>query len=49
MRQPTAARQRRYAPLAVVVLGLLLGGCGGGQDDLLRYIDQVKARHLGGR
>ncbi len=31
-----------------VLLGLLLAGCGGGQSDLLRYIDQVKARP-GGR
>lgn len=35
-------------PLAALLLALSVAGCGGGQDDLLRYIDEVKARP-GGR
>jgi type IV pilus assembly protein PilP len=34
--------------LLAAVLGGVLAGCSGGQDDLLRYIDQVKAKP-GGR
>lgn len=48
-RQTTAPpRPGRPALLAVAALGVLLGGCSGGHDDLLRYIDEVKARP-GGR
>lgn len=47
-RHTTLSRPRRPILLAIVASAALLGGCSGGQDDLLRYIDQIKARP-GGR
>jgi type IV pilus assembly protein PilP len=47
--QQAAGRQAGAARgLFAAMLGVLLAGCSGGQDDLLRYIDQVKAKP-GGR
>ncbi len=45
----TLPRPLARLPLAFLVLtAVALGGCGGGQSDLLKYIDQVKAKP-GGR
>lgn len=47
-RHTSVIRAGSPALLAVAALAVVLGGCSGGQDDLLRYIDEVKARP-GGR